>query len=109
MPKRYRTRIASSAELDLSEILEYYQAENPSYAAALYCAFERRVEELSSLPDRGRIVPELERQGLRRYRELIEGYYRIIYLREESEVLILAVIDGRRDVDAVLKSRSRRY
>ena len=34
---------------------------------------------LQEYPKSGRTVPELERQGITKYRELIQEYYRIVY------------------------------
>jgi toxin ParE1/3/4 len=54
---------------------------------------------------RGRVVPELAAVGVQRYRELIEGNYRIIYAVNENEVRVVAVLDGRRDVADLLHRR----
>ncbi len=56
-------------------------------------------------PRRGRIVPELLKQGVSRYRELVIKPWRVIYRVEESRVFVVAVIDGRRNVEDVLLER----
>ncbi len=69
---------------------------------------ERVVHSLEALPDRGRVVPELERRGIAAYREIIAKPYRIVYRVVGPEVWILAIVDGRRDLDELLYERARR-
>jgi plasmid stabilization system protein ParE len=66
------------------------------------------IESLDELSSRGRIVPELRTRGVTLYRELILLPYRIIYRVEPREVLIVAVVDHRRDLDSLLHDRARR-
>ena len=53
-------------------------------------------------------MPELRLRGITLYRELIRAPYRIIYRIVGAEVWVLAIVDGRRDLDALLNSRIRR-
>lgn len=75
-------------------------------------AFDERVdaaiESLDELAHRGRVVPELRARGVTRYRELIVLPYRILYRVEVHEVWVIAVLDHRRDLDALLHERVRR-
>lgn len=57
------------------------------------------------MPLQGRIVPELRYYGVLTYRELIRPPWRIIYKTEENKVWVLAVIDGRRNVEDILLDR----
>jgi len=57
---------------------------------------------LDNLPNKGRIVPELDKNGIHEFRELIEGNYRIVYSIHEMRVHILAVVDSRRNLDDIL-------
>jgi len=102
MSKHYKTIISRYAEDDLIEILEYYNAKNEAYSKKLLIAFENRVEELKEFPERGRVVPELERQNIVEYRELIEGNYRIIFAIEDKNVIIHTIIDSRRNIEELL-------
>ena len=58
-----------------------------------------------NMPERGRIVPELREQGITVYRELVEPPWRILYRIESDRVWVLAVIDGRRNVEDILLKR----
>ncbi|MFT5128378.1 MAG: toxin ParE1/3/4 [Rhodothermales bacterium] len=48
----------------------------------------QKVGRLETLPDSGRMVPEVQRQNIR---EIIFGAYRIIYRRETERVAILTI------------------
>ena len=66
------------------------------------------IESLEELSARGRVVSELRVRGITRYRELVVLPYRIVYAVERSEVRIVAVLDHRWDLDALLHERARR-
>src|SRR5262249_30265117 len=67
------------------------------------------LQSRDELSTRGRIIPELRVRGITMYRELIvPPYYRIMYRVEEREVWVIAVLDHRRDLDALLQERARR-
>lgn len=57
------------------------------------------------MPFRGRIVPELGDLGITVYRELISHPWRIIYKANEGKVWVLAVFDGRRNMEDILLER----
>ena len=71
--------VSRFAEDDLNEIVEYYFPLSQNYVEKVILEFEEDVMSLKEYPKSGRIVPELEKQGILQYRELIQGYYRIIY------------------------------
>jgi plasmid stabilization system protein ParE len=47
-------------------------------------------------PREGRLVPELQRPMIR---EVLVAPYRIVYRRDETEVIILAIHHARRELD----------
>ena len=93
----------------MSEIVEYYFSLNPNYVENIVSEFETNVLSLQQYPKRGRIVPELDRQGISQYRELIQGYYRIVYEISEDKVIVHTIIDGRRNFEDILISKLSRY
>jgi toxin ParE1/3/4 len=109
MSKAYKPVFSWYAEDDLIEIIEYYQQKNSEYAGKLLMALEGRVKELKDYPERGRVVPELEKQNIVEYRELIEGNYRIIYSIQDSTVVIHTILDGRREIEDILINKLMRY
>jgi toxin ParE1/3/4 len=100
--KQYEVVLSQLAEIDINEIVSYYLQKNRDTALELYKRIKNRIFELDSLPSKGRIVPELEKNGIHEFRELIEGNYRIVYSIHEMRVHILAVVDSRRNLDDIL-------
>lgn len=102
-------RVTQFAEDDIHEIVEYYHSLSASYVEKIISEFEENVLSLKDFPKSGRIVPELERQGIENYRELIQGHYRIIYEILDSVVYVITIIDGRRNFEDVLVTKLMRY
>ena len=71
--------------------------------------FEENVESLQNHPKSGRTVPELERQGITKYRELIQEYYRIVYEISGNTIIVHTIIDGRRNFEEIIISKLSRY
>ena len=109
MSALYKTIFSRYAEDDLIEILDYYSSINPEYSLKLLDTLEKRVGELKKYPERGRLVPELEKQNIIEYRELIEGNYRIIFAIQDKTVIIHTIIDGRRDFEELIMNKLMRY
>ena len=84
--------VSQFAEDDLNEIVEYYFSLNEGYVDKVISEFEKNIMSLQKMPKMGRIVPELEKQGILQYRELIQGYYRIIYEISEDVVIIHSIV-----------------
>ena len=99
---KYSVIISRPAELDLLEIVNYYESRNKRFAVELYKRIKSRILELVEIPDRGRQVPELERQGIENYRELIEGNYRIVYSVTALRVIVHSIVDSRRNLEEIL-------
>lgn len=64
---------------------------------------------LKKHPRSVRVVPELEKQGILHYRELIQGYYRIVYEISDDKIIIHTIIDGRRNFEDLIISKLSRY
>ena len=100
--KQYEVVLSQLAEIDINEIVSYYLQKNRDVALELYKRIKNRILELNNLPNKGRIVPEVDKNGIHQFRELIEGNYRIVYSIHEMRVHILAVVDSRRNLDDIL-------
>ncbi len=48
-----------------------------------------------AFPERGRIVPELQEQGISQYRELAISPWRLVYRIAEKEIYVLSLFDSR--------------
>jgi toxin ParE1/3/4 len=103
---KFSVLLVEDAEKDLWEIY-LYVAQNDSVEKAdrLLHNLERAILKLETLPERGHFPPELERIGVREYREIFFKPYRIIYQVIRSEVLVHCVLDGRRDLQDLLQRR----
>ena len=101
--------VSPFAQDDLNEIIEYYSSYSQDYVETTISEFEENVMSLQQHPRSGRIIPELEKQGITQYRELIQGYYRIVYKISKDKVIILTVIDGRRNFEEVIIEKLSRY
>jgi plasmid stabilization system protein ParE len=66
---------------------------------------EQTAQGLTTLPMRGRVVPELATFGIHIYREIIMSPWRIIYRVSGKTVHVLAVVDGRRNLEDLLLER----
>ena len=100
--QEYGINVSIFAENDLKAIVSYHFEKNPEYAKGLYIHIKNRINELKRFPERGKIVPELEQQGIIKYRQIVEGNYRIIFTVRKNEVNILIIVDSRRDLEKVL-------
>ncbi len=82
------------ARKDLKNIYDYISLDSEYYAKKVSEEFLSKIEKLSTFPNMGRIVPELE---LPQVRELIIYSYRIIYELREENIEILAIVHGKQD------------
>lgn len=105
MKKGYDLRWSETSENDLTDIIQYIAEDNPLNAYEVYKKIKPKASSLHTFPDRGRIVPELQDQGITQYRELIAPPWRIIYRISEKRVYVLSVFDGRRNVEDILLKR----
>ena len=101
--------LSQFAEDDLNEIVEYYFLLSQNYVEKIISEFEENVMSLKKHPRSGRVVPELAKQGILQYRELIQGYYRIVYEIFDDKVIVHTIIDGRRNFEDIIISKLSRY
>lgn len=98
-------RWSEVAVRDLEELVSYIAVDSPASAEGILERIERRAATLEISPARGRIVPELARFGMRTWHELVVKPYRLVYRIEGDTVTVLALFDGRRDLEDVLLER----
>ncbi len=105
----FRVRISVEAEADLASIVDFILVRESASRAVLV---DERIldvlDQLETMPKSGRVVPELQRQGVFAYRELLATPWRVLYRVVGREVRVVAIIDGRRDVYELLHERLRR-
>ena len=90
-------RIAQSALEDLQAIQEHYFEEGVPHIGDEYVtAILEHAEMLVCHPDAGRIVPEF---GLNHIRELIHSPFRVVYLRQEADVVLIRAWRSERQLE----------
>lgn len=93
---------------DAVAILEYLQQQTPDTAEQLFQKLQHRAKSLERFPERGRIVPELHRIGIDFLRELVISPYHPLYRIDHQAIHVLAVFDGRRNLEDLLLERALR-
>ena len=88
---------------DLEAAVEFIAKDSDAYARSLAQLAVDAAESLRTYPNRGHRLPDPK---LARYRELIIGSYRLVYLVQKTRVLIVAVLHGHRALRRALKDRS---
>ena len=98
-----------TAVADLMHLADFIAARDSIERAHEVCdRLEDAARSLTSSPNRGRVVPELQEQGIVLYLELLVRPWRIVYRASDRSVYILAIIDSRRDaVDLIWERLTR--
>jgi toxin ParE1/3/4 len=103
---KYGVRLTDDAAADLDDLYAYI-ARNDSLGSAdlVLSRIETVLNSLSKNPKRGVYPPELLELGIREYREVFFKPYRIIYRSVGRTVYVYLIVDGRRDIQNLLKRR----
>jgi len=105
MSTPFKVHWAGIAEEDLKNIILYIAEDNPTNARYIFEKIKETASSLTCFPERGRIVPELQDQGIFLYRELVLAPWRIVYRISDKKVYVLSVIDSRQNVEDILLKR----
>ena len=88
------------------EVLEIVAFQKEKYGARkaleIYNKLHEKVVATKSVPESGRVVPELTALGITEIRELIENPWRILYQVADNRIDVISVIDGRRNFEEIL-------
>jgi len=90
---------------DLKTIAGYIARDSAFYASAFVLETREASRSLKGFSERGRVVPELANPNIR---ELFVKEYRLIYGIEQSRVVILGIIHGRRDLKSLWEKEQRK-
>ncbi|MCX6557077.1 MAG: type II toxin-antitoxin system RelE/ParE family toxin [Candidatus Aminicenantes bacterium] len=105
MKKTFAVIWSATAAKDLTGISEYIANDNSTIAYEKFLKIKKRAQSLYTFPERGRVVPELQEQGIDQYRELVIAPWRIIYRISKNNVYVLSVLDSRQNVEDILLKR----
>jgi addiction module RelE/StbE family toxin len=102
MNKTYKVKWTSNAKEDLLNIVAYIKDDSPDIAKEVYQKIKKKANSSNFFPLRGRVVPELQKEGITMYRELISSVWRIIYKIDNDTIYIMAIFDSRQNVEELL-------
>ncbi len=102
MSKEYRVQWTSNAKEDLLNIVGYIKEDSPSIAREIYQKIKKKANSSNFFPLKGRVVSELQKEGITMYRELISSSWRIMYKVDNDTVYIMAIFDSRQNVEELL-------
>ena len=98
--------LTADAAGDLEELYHYIARHDaPGKAEQVLAKIEKTFRSLSESPERGAYPKELLTLGIRDYREIFFKPYRVIYRVSGDSVYVLLIVDGRRDMQALLQRR----
>ncbi len=106
----YEVVLTEDAQQDLQELYDYIaEIDAPAKADYVLDRIEQLVTSLANMPERGAWTKELLALGIREYREIYFKPYRVIYrvIRSDKRrmVYVYLIVDGRRDMQALLQRR----
>lgn len=102
MSKIYNLEWTSNAKNDLLNIVTYLKKDSPNIANDVYQKIKKKAHSSNFFPLKGRVVPELQKEGITLYREIIASPWRIIYKVGNETVYIMAIFDSRQNVEEIL-------
>ena len=102
MSKTYKLQWTTNAKDDLLNIVAYIKQDSPSIANDIYQKIRKKAHSSNFFPLKGRVVPELQKEGITLYREVMATPWRIIYKVGNDTVYIMAVLDSRQNVEELL-------
>jgi plasmid stabilization system protein ParE len=85
---------------DVDSIAAYITADSEAYAASVVREILAKARRLSEFPYIGRVVPEFDDEAIR---EVFVYSYRIIYRIENNDIVIAAVVHGKRLIDMAVR------
>ena len=97
---------SEDAQRELEAIVDQIADDSPIDALRVFDRLADQARKLETFAERGRRVPELGARGRRSpLRELVVRPWRLIYAVHEAHVMVIALVDGRRDFLSWLAAR----
>ena len=102
----FEVLLSEDAERDLEDVHRYVaRRDTIDKADRLLVALEETCLGLSEFPERGNVPKELSSLGMTEFREVHYKPYRAIYRIVGRKVVVYCVLDGRRDMQTLLRRR----
>ena len=104
-----RVRFTRDAREDLRRLNTFlHRREGAARAREIIGRLRTRCATLAEMAERGNVPPEIDAASKPGHRELHMPPYRIFYVVGENEVFVVAVFDGRQDIETALGRRPTR-
>ena len=103
--KYYSVYWTKSAKQDLREIIDYISKDSKKNALKILNRITQQSAELKQMPFRYRVISEFQDLNIESYRELIISPWRIIFKVVNHKVFVVAVLDGRRNIEDILREK----
>ncbi len=94
-----------NAQYDLELVVQYIGTDSIEIAKDIFFGIQKECDELSLMPTRKRVVPELQQIGITKYREIVYKRWRIVFTLEAQKVSVLLVLDSSRNLEDLLFQR----
>lgn len=98
----FRIIWSDEANTDFKEVLNYIKRDSLHFAKIFAEKIIKATHNLEDFPMIGRIVPEIKSDKIR---EIFVNQYRIIYKIDDSQIMILGLVHGRRDLTALWEDK----
>ena len=103
MQATHTLKWTKNAKDDLLDIItRIKEDDSPTTAKNVYKKLRDKAQSSHFFPLKGRVVPELQVEGIVHYREIIISPWRIIYKVGNDTVYIMSIIDSRQNLDDLL-------
>lgn len=106
--KKFQVVWSESAALDLKSIVLFIAQSSMQNAREAFAKIKKECLLLEKFPDLGKIPIELEDLQIGGYRELTINPWRVFYRKQAEQIVVLAVVDSRRDLEDALWNRLMR-
>ena len=105
-PSAFEVRLTAAAEHDLESLHDYIaEFDCSANADRVLDQLTEVVQSLSRFPERGSYPRELVSLGIKDYRQTTFKPYRVIYRGLGRQVVVYLIVDGRRNMQALLSRR----
>lgn len=102
MSETYKLKWTTNAKDDLLNIVTYIKKDSLSTASDIYQRVRKKANSSNFFPLKSRVVPELQKEGITFYREVIASPWKVIYKVGNDTVYIMAILDSRQNVEELL-------
>lgn len=106
--KKFQVVWSESAALDLKSLVLFIAQNSMQNAREAFAKIKKECLLLEKFPDLGKIPAELEDLQIGGYRELTINPWRVFYRKQAKQIVVLAVVDSRRDLEDALWNRLMR-